>query len=320
MDFTFIGDDGRTIFLACFHQYYTAQNRLERPISEALIAKIETLFELCIHEGDKNGFNTNSILEIPSETGQTCFQLATSTSEKLTRYLLSRSIKINSIDVNLMIPEFKYPDLSAVMMAKGINPHIIGYVGSSEVENNLESFNSSETKQMLAQFPRSIHYSIEDIECSFHCPVDCQSKYKKFFYKEGSLVEMDDSKRIGKGGFGMVFQILFHGKLKAAKCVQVDQFKRSSLKFETKFDFEKNSSEYVTQLASAGSGILIPEAFIRQQNQLKNQNGKWIAQNYNIFIYPLYDCNLYELHTNFEGHFHEEILYDILNQCFTRKR
>ena len=152
------------------------QNRkVPYPVYIALIPKIEELFFYCIHEGSKHGFDIDSVLEIRSVRGHTCFQIASSMSKKITNYLLGRSIKINSIDMNSMIPEFKFPDLSSQMMKKGVNPYVIDDAGISEVENNLSSFDSSESKSLLASFPRSIHYSIEDINCFRECPVDCAS-------------------------------------------------------------------------------------------------------------------------------------------------
>ena len=71
-------------------------------------------------------------------------------------------------------------------------------------------------------------------------------------------------------------------------------------------------------MAIDGSGIIVPVAFVRQQNQEQDGNGKWIAKNYNIYIYPLYDCNLDELHGNYFDYFTEEIIADIIHQCFIR--
>ena len=83
-------------------------------------------------------------------------------------------------------------------------------------------------------------------------------------------------------------------------------------------DLEKNISEIRIQMASYGSGIIVPVAFVRQQNQEQNDNGKWIAKNYNIYIYPLYDCNLDELHGNYFDQFTEEMVGEIIHQCFIR--
>ena len=83
--------------------------------------------------------------------------------------------------------------------------------------------------------------------------------------------------------------------------------------------FNENISEIRTQTSIVGPGILVPEAFVRQQDQEQDKNGKWIANNHNIFIYPLYDYNLYELHENHYDGFTDEILRDIFSQCLTRK-
>ena len=168
------------------------------------------------------------------------------------------------------------------------------------------------------QFPRSIHFSIEDINCENSCRSDCSSAFKKFYFKNGEFVEMADANRIGQGGFGSVFKGSFHGKEKALKCVLIGQIQGQIYVDDAVSDLEKNIFEIRIQMASSGSGIIIPEAFVRQQNQEKDDNGKWIAKNYNVYIYPLYDCNLYELHEKHFGQFTEEIIGDILNQCFIR--
>ena len=141
-----------------------------------IISKVETVFDFCISEANKRGFDVDSLLEIPSVLGETCFKIASTMSEKLTKYLLDRDIKINTIDVNSMIPEFKFPELASAMMLKGVNPHVIDYAGNSETEKNDSSFKSSLSRKLLAKFPRSIHFSIEDIQCSNQCPVDCPSR------------------------------------------------------------------------------------------------------------------------------------------------
>ena len=87
---------------------------------------------------------------------------------------------------------------------------------------------------------------------------------------------------------------------------------------ETVSDVEKNISELRIQIATVGSGVIVPVAFVRQQNQEQDDDGKWIAKNYNIYIYPLYDCNLDELHGNYFDQFTEEIIANIIHQCFIR--
>merc|ERR1711946_15260 len=103
------------------------------------------------------------------------------------------------------------------------------------------------------------------------------------------------------------------------KCVLIGQIQFQRLVEDAVFELEKNISEIRTQMATSGSGIIIPEAFVRQQNQEQDANGKWIAKNYNVYVYPLYDCNLYELHEKHFDQFTDAILSDILSKCLTRK-
>ena len=138
----------------------------------------------------------------------------------------------------------------------------------------------------------------------------CSSKNGTFDKLSGKssdydFVEMIEANLIGLGGFGYVFKGFFRGEEKAMKCVYIDET-------------ESIDNELREQLASGGSGILVPEAFFRQQDQEEDENGKWIKVNYNILIYPRYDYNLYELHEKYYDQFTDEILRDILHQCLTR--
>ena len=64
------------------------------------------------------------------------------------------------------------------MMKKGINPLIITSDGTNHIDTSPSSFLSEEAKHLLATFSRSVHYSIEDIDCEEFCPTDCPSKFK----------------------------------------------------------------------------------------------------------------------------------------------
>ena len=327
VNFGYSARGGCTIYRYCFDKYIDSRYTLKRPEKEwsKLVERTEAVFFFLVEHGYRNGFNIDAILEIPDSTGQTCFTMASLCSEKICSFIIKRRIKINSITTTLMVAEFKYPDLAVQMLKKNINPHVIDCKGYSQVDLHPSSFESAEAKRLLCESPRSvnmrsIHYSIEDIDCSEKCAVDCSSKFKKFYYKNGSLVEMTDENRIGSGGFGMVFKQLFHGKQMAMKCIYIGEIEQRPGSNKAESDLEHNISEIRIQIATIGSGIMVPEAFVRQQNQDQDEDGKWIATNYNIFIYPLYDCNLYELHENNYDQFTEEILSHIIHQCLTRKK
>ena len=224
----------------------------------------------------------------------------------------------------MVAPNFAYPDLAIRMMEKGINPHIIKCNGQSQIQIYRSSFESEKAKRLLSEFPRSVYFSIEDINCTQTCPADCSSSLKKFFYRNGRLVEMIDNNRIGTGGFGMVFKQLFHGIPMAMKCVwtgDIEHNNNPTLDYViSKLDYlNKNISEIKIQINTVGSGIIVPVAFVRQQDQEQDENGNWVENNYNIFVYPLFDCNLNEFHENHYNEFTEEILNDVFRQCLTRK-
>ena len=319
-DFGYVDKDGFTIYRRCFQKYITSRLTLKRPKSEwsKLVPETEAVFYFLVKQGIDNGCDVDSILEIPPSDGSTCFDVASGCSEKICNYIIARGIKVNSIRTTMKIPQFEYPSLIIQMMENGINPHVIDCNGKSQVDYNPSSFESEEAKRLLASFPRSIHFSTEDIECQETCPADCTSSFKRFFCKNGPLVEMTNQKRIGSGGFGMVFRELFHGKPMAMKCMLLEKIEHRPKVKDVVSDLEKNIAEIRIQMATDGSGIIVPVAFVRQQNQEQDGNGKWIAKNYNIYIYPLYDCNLDEFHNNNFDQFTEEMIADIIHQCFIR--
>jgi len=320
VNFGYVGDDGFTIYRQCFEKYIRSRFVLKRPKSEwsKIVTETEVLFENLVAIGIENGYDVNSILERPDLRGETCFDIASRFSDKICNNMINRGFNVNSIRTDMRIRDFRNPKLAIQLMKMRINPHIIDCDGKSQIDYYPSSFENEEAKRLLNTFPRSIHYSIEDIECPSSCKGECPSKFKKFVCKNGSLVDMTDQKRIGSGGFGMVFRELFHGIPMAMKCMLMGKIIKRDVVSETVSDVEKNISELRIQIATVGSGVIVPIAFVRQQNQEKDANGKWIAKNYNIYIYPLYDCNLDELHGNYFDYFTEEIIGDIIHQCFTR--
>ena len=321
VDFGYVGIDGGTIYRSCFDKYINARIILERPEAEwkKLVSKTETVFDFLVKEGNKRGFDVDEILEIPTSNGSTCFTIASNFSKKIMKYIIGRGIKVNSIKTDMMVPDFVYPELAVPMMTKGINPNVIDYKGDTQIDIYPASFKIERAKQLLAQFPTSIYYSTEDINCKVTCSFDCSSKLKKFYFKGGEFVSMTDANRIGQGGFGSVFKGSFHGENRAMKCVLIKRIKERNLEDEAVSDLERNLSEILIQVSSAGSGIIVPEAFVRQQVKYADIDGKAIARNYNIYVYPLYDCNLYELHENCFDQFTEGIVGEIIHQCFNRK-
>ena len=296
VDFGYVGKDGFTIYNNCFQRYINARFTLKRNKADwsFLVTKTETLFFLLIEKGKRFGFDVNAILEIPTSAGSTCFSTASQCSKEITSYIIERDIKVNSITPHMVNPAFDYPDFARKMMVKGINPYVIDYSGRSPpvFSDNMKSYISK-------QFPRSIYFSIEDINCRTNCARDCSSKFRRFYFKNGEFVKMIDANRIGQGGFGSVFKGTFHGEEKAMKCVLIDRIEYWNTIEKAKSNLEKNIAEIRIQIASGGSGVIVPEAFVRQQNQERDDNGKWIATNYNIYVYPLFIHCLIAIYMNY---------------------
>ena len=323
-----MGRTNVTIYRMCFQKILDVVTR-HREEPEAftgwpkMVQELEAVFVFLVEQGEKFDFNVNSILDIPDSSGGTCFASAAACSEKICSDLIERGIKLNNITADMVVPDFLFPDLAIPMMERGVNPYVISCDGTSNFDRIPTSFQSEEAQKLVATFRRSIHYSIDDINCDETCPPDCSSKFENFFYKNGPLIDMTDEtwvseNLVGSGGFSWVFRQKFHGEPMAMKCSFFEKTWGDDTVQAQVTALEENISELRIQSATAGSGVIVPVAFVRQQDQEQDENGNLIACNYNIYIYPLYNCNLYELHEKHYDQFSENVLNDILNQCLTR--
>ena len=146
---------------------------------------------------------------------------------------------------------------------------------------------------------------------------------KPFKIGQGEYIKADDSTRIGQGGFGTVFHGRWHGQESAFKYLSIRNESNSNelYTFEIVNRYIKRITEYRKQVdisKNKNSGVIIPTAFYRQQLQIKKDDGTFVAENFDVFVYPRYDCNLHELHENQFDNFDKEITLNILDQCFTR--
>ena len=105
-----------------------------------LVPKTEDVFHLLVQEGNANGFNVDAILELPDATGSTCYNIASSCSQKICNFFIERDIKLNCINIDMVVPSFQYPNLAMKMMKKGVNPHVIDYKGNSKLALHPSSF------------------------------------------------------------------------------------------------------------------------------------------------------------------------------------
>ena len=224
MDWKYVDKYGCNLFFTSFQPIIRFGEKRPNKIWLHLVPAIEERFEYLIAECEKkiDEETLNSILEIPVRSGCNCFRDATKFSEKITNFLLKRGLSINSINLYNEVAYFKFPQLAAEMIARGVNPKIIRYDDKNSLERFKDTF--SDTKLMDAvnhkyPDPIAIHFTTQDIDCeNFGCENnDCSSRFKKFYYKEGPFVEMRADNKLGSGGQGMVYKGMFHGKGKAMK-------------------------------------------------------------------------------------------------------
>ena len=89
VDYGYIENNGFTIYNQCFQRYIDARFTLKKPKAEwsILVTKTETVFDFLVEEGNRRGFDVDSILEIPTSTGLTCFHIASRCSKKISDYI-----------------------------------------------------------------------------------------------------------------------------------------------------------------------------------------------------------------------------------------
>ena len=147
---------------------------------------------------------------------------------------------------------------------------------------------------------------------------------RPFRIGQGEYIKADNSTRIGQGGFGTVFKGKWHAEESAFKYLRIrDESDEQTQRYlrDVIEKYHERLTEYFKQLdvsRNRNSGIIIPSAFYRQQLQVKDDNGNWRAENYDVYVYPRYDCNLYELHEKHFDSFDKEITMNIIEQCFVR--
>ena len=213
------------------------------------------------------------------------------------------------------------------------------YLNISTYDSRKPMFDSKpKIKKLVEKFSRSNYFSTKDISCPESCPPKCKTRMKAFYLNNGPMVKMTEQNQIGKGGFGNVYKGEWHMENVAFKCVFIDLGKSAHKETNEYLDknpemqglifpqierLKKETEEFSKPFSLSGPGILQPIAFFRQQNQYddgeKTKFGEiwWKPRNYNVYVYPLYDCDLYELHNDYRDSFTDQILEHVLSQCLT---
>ena len=291
---------------------------------------IDNLFYL-MKKGEQHNPDIRKIVSRPNHIGETVFQTIFFhlREKRLINFMINWKIDINIVKLNFETCNLlSIPDYNKILLMKKMNPKIIGPSGKSPW-NILEQSSitlSPELQQLVNMYPNAVYFSTVPQICDDSCTTLCKSRMEPFrigMNGDGQYITANDQTRIGVGGFGTVFHGRWHGRESAFKYILIRGETSKNWKYvhEAYNHFYKNIVEYREQLdvsRNPNSGVIIPNAFYRQQLQEQDVNGNWIAFNYNVFVYPRYDCNLHELHNNHFTKMDKEIKLNIINQCFTR--
>ena len=333
VDFGHVDELGGTLYHNCIQPYIQklTEKSLSKLTNEKTVQRtLDNLFYL-MDKGYQHKADLQKILSKPNQIGDTVFQVMCyyMRETSIVDFLLRWNVEINIVKLDFGTCKLlNLPKYNEILLSRKMNPKIIDASGQSPLDVlQKSSFSISPKLQKLINiYPNAVYYSTVPQMCNAKCSKYCKSKMEPFrigMNGNGEYITANDSTRIGQGGFGTVFHGKWHGKDSAFKYILIrdEKSNNSSYVHEAYNHFNRNIIEYREQLdvsKNPNSGVIIPNAFYRQQLQDKNTNGKWVAFNYNVFVYPRYDCNLHQLHNDYFALMDKDIKMNIIDQCFKR--
>ena len=334
INFDYSDEIGATLFHSCIRSYVSRstkdQTDLNLTMKDTIQRTIDNLFYL-MEKGEQYTSDIQKIVSRPNHIGETVFHtMFYSLGDKaVIKFLINWNIDINIVKLNFDTCNLAtHPEYNEILLKKKMNPKIIGESGKSPLDGLTRSSISlsPQLQKLVNIYPNAVYFSTVPQICDDGCTKLCKSRMEPFqigLNGDGQYITANDKTRIGVGGFGTVFHGKWHGRESAFKYILIRDETSKNWKYvhEVYNHFNKNIIEYREQLdvsRNPNSGVIIPNAFYRQQLQYQDDHGQWIACNYNVFVYPRYDCNLHELHTNHFTKMDKKIKLNILDQCFTR--
>ena len=324
---------GSTLYHMCIQGYVAkmaGNPRTKLTMADIIQRTIKNLLYM-IDKGEQHKADLQKVLSKPNDIGDTVFETVCYTlgEKSVVDKLLELNIDINIVKLNFETCSLiTLPEYNEILLKRKMNPKIINSSGLSPLGVLQQSSISITPKlrKLINMYPNAVYFSTVQQSCDEKCSKYCKSKMEPFrigMNGNGEYITADDSTRIGHGGFGTVFNGEWHGRDSAFKYILIrDETSQNTTYVHERYNnFNKNIIEYREQMDVSrhpNSGVIIPNAFNRQQLQKQDDSGKWIAFNYNVFVYPRYDCNLHELHYNHFSKMTKQIKIDIIDQCYTR--
>ena len=304
--------NGRTIFQACFNLYLANSTNDNLP---SLKLRLESVF-LTILDNAAANLDPDAlkfILEKADGTGRTVAYQASQFSEKILSKLCEHNVSMNQITANFEVIELNFPALTSTMIKLGVNPRIVDLFGQSQYQLLMKNFpNDIQLMERCLKNAKSVYFSMEDENCDENCSNPCKSALTRYIVHKGIFIDPDKANCVGVGSSGGVFAGIWHSEYAAFKFIRIQKYKSQSESIKSLSDLQENISEFINQRSIQGPGVLKPIGFYRQQI-LKRKK----IEHFNVIIYPLCDCNLYELLES--NSFTDDQVAEILNQCLIRR-
>ena len=310
VDFKSVNLNERTIFQACFNIYlaYPKHHNIDK-----LCKRLETVF-LKLMKSAASNMESNqlkSLLEKPDGLGRTVAFHASKFSEAIMSALCSQNISMNQITANFEVIELNFPELAPKMIELGVNTRIVNLFGKNQ-HNQFNSLNQEGLFNVSLKNPKSILFSLEDESCDENCTTSCPADLRRFIVKEGIFLDPKKAVHVGAGSSGNVYKGKWHSVDAAFKFIEIPFYATESESIKSFNDLQENFSEFIHQRSIEGHGVLQPIGLYRQQIQKKKT-----PTHFNVIVYPLCDCNLYQLLENDRSA--KKQIDNILNQCLIRK-
>ena len=114
--FDYRDKEGYNCFIMAFDmaaRYNNTNNKYPDQTEPMLIEAEETILYL-IQCGDQHGVDMDKVLNAVSKDGTTLFYRATVLSERVARYLLTRKVKVNSVDQLFQTVDFRVSQINFI--------------------------------------------------------------------------------------------------------------------------------------------------------------------------------------------------------------
>ena len=244
-----------------------------------------------------------------------------SCSIEIVDYLLTNKIDINVCDSRFMTANFDDVEI-AKRIIPFVNPKIVNYIGQSQLYDMSTHNFTGNVKIEAEKYPNAIHVAVTDQKCNTGCPSDCESNLIAFYYKDGLYVHRNQANRVGQGAFGTVFGGKWHGQDAVFKFIKMNMENLAGKTLTVDFAADLESRLTEIKKVPDNSNILKPLGHFRQQEQTLNQStGKYIAHNFEVFIFKRCRMDLGKFRNDEYRDLEDsncQLLLFIMKQCLER--